>query len=135
MLEIFKNLLAIINKLLPGEEQRKAKALLKEDLALQKAIKEGDMETVERIRQRKLNYSKILGFLFCLLLVGCGTFSPVPAPPILGDNVPVKLKVGSPVIVESGEQVTIQSNKNTLVSDAYLYTTVVGTVPAQEKKN
>jgi hypothetical protein len=131
MITLVQNIVAIVNKLIPSREQTRAKKILAENLALEAAIKRGDMEEVERIRQRKQSYSKLFAFLCLFLIMGCGT---TKAPPILGDLIPVRLEIGQPVKTVAGEVITIQSNKNTLVSDAYVYQSVTSQDVDEKKK-
>lgn len=124
ILNVVGSVLSIVDKLLPTKDKMKDSALLKENQELQKAIQEGDMEKVERIRERKKNYKNLLGLFLVLCVCGCGT-TRVQNVPILGDNIPVKLEVGSEVTLEGGTKDIVHSNKNTLVSDAYVYQSVV----------
>lgn len=122
MIELLKQLAAIINKLIPSKQERLMKRMLKDDQELAKAIQRGDMKKVEQIRQKKQKYASLISVLVVFLMIGCKHTQPIP--PIVGDLVPVRLQIGSPVIYENGTTNIVQSNKNTLVSDAYIYESV-----------
>lgn len=132
MIKMIEAVLSIIDKIIPSEEKRKAKNTLKEDQELAMAIKEGDMKKVEQIRQRKKRYGSLFGIFICMLMIGCGTIH--NSLPIVGDNIPVKLKVGTQYTQESGVIATVESNKNTLVSDAYIYQSVTSLDEPVKKK-
>lgn len=51
---------------------------LKEDLELANAIKNGDSDTVNKIRERRKHYSNILVFVIVLFLLGCTSIKDVP---------------------------------------------------------
>jgi hypothetical protein len=122
MIELLKQLSAIINKLIPSRQERLMKRMLKDDQELAEAIQKGDMKKVEQIRQKKQKYASLISVLVVFLMIGCKHTQPTP--PIVGDLVPVRLQIGSPVIYENGATNIVQSNKNTLVSDAYIYESV-----------
>lgn len=127
MLNLISSIVSIIDKLMPSAKKKKDQKLLEENKRLEKAIKNGDVEEIERIRQRKRNYKNLLGLILILIMVGCKTTMP-----ILGDNIPVKLKIGSDYVREDGVIEQVKVNKNTLVSDAYVYSSV--TVLDEKKK-
>ena len=123
MISLIESIVSILDKMIPSREQQRQKRILAEDIELKKAIETGDVKKIEEIRQRKAKYGMLFVVLACFIISGCGTTS-VNNVPILGDNIPVKLKIGSTAIAEAGDIITVQSNKNTLVSDAYIYQSV-----------
>lgn len=122
MIKLINTILSIFDKLIPPSEKRRAGKLIEEDIKLQKAIQRGDVMEIERIRQRKQKYKALISLGIVLLISGCRT--PYSAIPVMGDNIPVKLQLGSPITLLDGSLDSVKEHKNTLVSDAYIFESV-----------
>ena len=118
-MSIISNILSIVDKLLPTQAKRRDKRILKENKKLRDAIERGDVVEIERIRNRKKHYGKLFVATLALFFMGCKTNIP-----IVGDMVPVRLMIGSQVILEDGSTNNVVEHKNTLVSDAYIFQSI-----------
>lgn len=132
MIRLIGSLLSLIDKIIPMRKNKKDKKLLDENIQLKRAIERGDTEKIEQIRQRKRKYPNLILFLIIIcFLFGCKSIR-YKNIPIVGDNIPIELKVGSEYTNVTGEIGIVQPNKRYLVSDAYIFETVTR---IDEKKN
>lgn len=97
MIDFILKVLGIIVRVLgffTGSKQKTPDdSRLEEDKELADAIKRGDAETVERIRERRRKYPNITMILFLLLffILGCSTTKYIP---LTSGNIPYQLPAG-----------------------------------------
>jgi hypothetical protein len=81
------NVIGFFNRKPNPDEQR-----LKEDIELADAIKNGDSETVSKIRERRKHYSKIVILFIAIFMIGCSTAT--KDIPLTSGTIPYKIPAG-----------------------------------------
>ena len=78
MISTIINIISTIFNFLWKSKTNTVDERLKEDMELANAIKKGDSDTVNKIRERRKHYLNILVFISVILLLGCTTVKDVP---------------------------------------------------------
>ena len=115
-------IIQIILKIFKKEPENTDQKFLELNIALERAIKEGNGVEVARIRELLINYKNLVCLVLCVVLCGCGTFK-TPYVPLSSGDVPYEIK--TPVVIEDTNGILHKEETNRWsVPQSYVYKSI-----------
>ena len=133
ILKILWTIIQIILKIIKKEPENTDQKFLDLNIALERAIKEGNSIEVTRIRELLINYKNLICLLFCIVLCGCGTFK-APYIPLSDGEMPYAIQ--TPVIIKDTKgNLHKEESPRWSVPESYIYKSITALETPVEAKS